>query len=136
MSFSRLTLLPALAGLLSFAAADPNSICYSFGVDFVDEGHYFINNQSNDTFSCVSTFKGCNQGKADVLFVDPNGDELLCDQILTTPDDTPQLSSCPIKKNQMSSGNYIILVLGNNGDGQPFAWERGECCWIKLPHRH
>lgn len=102
-----------------------DSVCYSYGVDFVDEGHYFINTGSNDTFTCVSTFDGCNQDEAEVLFVDPAGDETFCSQIPTLPDDTAQLSNCPVLKSSMTSGHYIILILGNNGIGQPYAWQRG-----------
>jgi hypothetical protein len=103
---------------------NPDSVCYSYGVDFTDDGHYFINTLSNDDFTSVSTFEGCNQGLSEVLFVDPNGDEVLCSELPTTPDDTPQLSTCPLKKSQMFSGEYILLLFGNNGNGQPFAWER------------
>lgn len=135
MSVSRFFSVTALAALLSFAQSqndtgtifDPDSICYSYGVDFVDEGHYFINSQSTEQFSAVSTFKGCNSGEADILLVDPNDIEYLCDDIPTTPDDTKQLSNCPIQKDQMSSGHWLLLILGNNGDypAQPFAWQRG-----------
>ncbi|KAF2869684.1 hypothetical protein BDV95DRAFT_83776 [Massariosphaeria phaeospora] len=116
--------LPAIAALFALAAADPNSVCYSYGVDFVDEGHYFINTLSNEQFTCVSTFRGCNDDLADVLLVDPSGDESLCSQIGTVPENDPKLSTCPILKNQMTSGEYIILILGNNDDGNPFAWQR------------
>ncbi|KAF2264477.1 hypothetical protein CC78DRAFT_533076 [Lojkania enalia] len=124
MYFPRLTYLPVAAALLSFGLTDPNSVCFSFGVDFVDEGDYFINSQSNESFTCVSTFQGCNEDVADVLLVDPSGDEYLCSQIPTTPADTPQLSTCPILKSQMVSGDWMVLVLGNNDDGFPFAWQR------------
>lgn len=125
MLFSPLFRLSPFAVLLSLAFADPNSVCLSYGVDFTDEGHYFINQLSSESFTCVSTFKGCNQGVADVLLVNPSDEEYLCSQIPTTPEDTPELSTCPILKSQMTSGDWIILVLGNNGDGNPFAWERG-----------
>lgn len=130
MSVSRYVSLTAFAALLSLAASDvfdPDSICYSYGVDFVDEGSYFINSLSSDPFTSVSTFKGCNTGLADILLVAPDNEEYLCDDIPTTPDDTAQLSKCPILKNQMSSGHWLLLILGNNGDypAQPFAWQRG-----------
>lgn len=131
MPVSRFLSLTAIAALLSFAASDdvydPDSICYSYGVDFVDEGHYFINSLSTDPFSSVSTFKGCNTDVADILLVDPDDIEYLCDDIPTTPSDTNQLSKCPINKNQMSSGHWLLLILGNNGayPAQPFAWQRG-----------
>jgi hypothetical protein len=134
MPVSRFLSVTAFAALLSLTKSqtdtgtifNPDSICYSYGVDFVDEGHYFINSQSTEQFSAVSTFKGCNSGEADILLVDPNDIEYLCDDIATTPDDTKQLSKCPIQKDQMSSGHWLLLILGNNGDypAQPFAWQR------------
>ncbi|KAH7110835.1 hypothetical protein B0J11DRAFT_202806 [Dendryphion nanum] len=124
MFSSRFHRFSAFAALLSLTTGDVNSVCYSYGVDFVDEGHYFINSQSTESFTCVSTFKGCNPDIAEVLIVDPNGDEHICSQVQTTPADDPKLSTCPILKNQMQSGAWIILVIGNNDDGFPFAWQR------------
>ncbi|KAF2691054.1 hypothetical protein K458DRAFT_355509 [Lentithecium fluviatile CBS 122367] len=131
MPFSRALGLSAFAALLSSAVStgttnphNPDSICYSYGVDFVDEGHYFINTLSSENFTSVSTFEGCNEDTSEVLFVDPAGDEYLCSQIPTLPDDTPQLSTCPILKSQMAPGDYILLLIGNNDNGQPFAWQR------------
>lgn len=125
MYSSRLLSFTAVAALLSLALTDPNSVCLSYGVDFVDDGHYFINTNSQEAFTCVSTFKGCNEDVADVLLVDPSGDEYLCSEVGTTPADTPKLSTCPILKNQMVSGEWIIILVGNNDDGFPFAWQRG-----------
>jgi hypothetical protein len=127
MSLSRSFLPTAFAALLSSVKAD-SDVCYSYGVDFVDEGHYFINSQLSEKFSSVSYFKGCNQDIADVLLVEPEGvnsQEYLCDQIPTYPDQDLKTSTCPIEKDQMISGHWLLLVLGNNGDGgQPFAWQR------------
>jgi hypothetical protein len=125
MYTSRFASLSAFAALLSLAVADTNSVCLSYGIDFVDEGHYFINTNSNEAFTCVSTFQGCNQDVADILLVDPSGDEYLCSQVPTTPANTPQLSTCPLLKSQVVSGEWIIIVIGNNDDGFPFAWQRG-----------
>ncbi|KAF2131519.1 hypothetical protein P153DRAFT_365098 [Dothidotthia symphoricarpi CBS 119687] len=123
--FSRPLSLTAFAALLSLVTSDPESICYSYGVDFVDEGSYFINEASTEAFTAVSTFKGCQADLSDILFVDPNDTEYLCSKVETTPDDDPKLSTCPIQKSQMSSGHWILLILGNNGkEGQPFAWQR------------
>ncbi|KAF2447691.1 hypothetical protein P171DRAFT_461869 [Karstenula rhodostoma CBS 690.94] len=127
MASVRLIHLVAAAVFLVLSVADPNSVCYSYGVDFVDEGDYFINN-SNESFTCVSTFQGCNKGPdpAEILFVDPNNEEYLCSEVQTTPADTPMLSTCPFTKNEMISGHNMILVIGNNDDGEPFAWQRGQ----------
>lgn len=127
MTFSRSFPIVALAALLSVVKADTNSICYSYGVDFLDEGHYFINSGLTDKFSSVSYFQGCNQDKADVLLIEPAGvstTEYLCDRMPTFPENELQTSICPIEKNKMISGHWILLVTGNNGDGQPFAWQR------------
>jgi len=138
MSVFRYSSLAAFAALLCLVTAgtvydsysdpvyDSDSICYSYGVDFLDEGNYFINSNSNESFSAVSTFKGCNTDVADILLIDPEDVEYICDDVPTTPDDTNQLSGCPIRKNQMSSGHWILLILGDNGayPAQPFAWQR------------
>lgn len=122
------TRFSALASAIVFAltaSADPNSVCNSFGIDFQDEGHYFINQASNESFTAVSQFEGCNTGDpADVALVDPSGDELYCSDVATTPNDVSMVSTCPIQKNQMVSGHWILLIFGNNGDGQPFAYQR------------
>jgi hypothetical protein len=87
MAFSRYLLLAAFATFLSFVHGDSTAICYSYGVDFVDEGSYFINQQLTEKFAAVSYFQGCNQDIADVLLVEPEGvnsQEYLCDQIPTS----------------------------------------------------
>lgn len=129
MYSSNINRLSVFAALLAISTGDPNSVCRSYGVDFVDEGRYFINSQSTESFTCVSTFEGCNQDIADVLFarVGSEGestDEYICTQVETTPANEPKLSTCPILKSQMKSGSWIILVIGNNDDGFPFAWQR------------
>jgi hypothetical protein len=128
MAFSRSFSLAAFAALVSLVKSDSKAICYSYGVDFVDEGHYFINSQLTEKFSSVSYFQGCEQDNADVLLIAPDGSsprEYLCDEIPTTPENELKLSTCPIQKNQMFSGHWLLLVLGNNGkNGQPFAWQR------------
>lgn len=125
MYSTRFFVLSASAVFLSLAVANTNSTCNTFGIDFVDGNTYFINTLSSDDFTCVSQFEGCNSDVADVLLVDPTGEEYLCSEIPTTPDDTSQMSTCPIEKSQMISGLWRILVLGNNGDGNPLAAERG-----------
>ncbi|KAK3116539.1 hypothetical protein LTR53_002963 [Teratosphaeriaceae sp. CCFEE 6253] len=104
---------------------DPDSVCSVYGVDIQGGGSYFINSNSNDNFTAVSEFEGCNAGVASVLLVnDQTSAEYECTALPTTPDDTPRMSSCPILKSQMSSGSWTILTIGNNGDGQPFSYQR------------
>ncbi|KAF2198659.1 hypothetical protein GQ43DRAFT_378079 [Delitschia confertaspora ATCC 74209] len=122
---SRLYSLSVFACAIRYVTADAESDCRSSGVDFVDGQSYFINSLSSDPFTCVSTFSGCRKGFADVLLVDPAGDEFLCSQV-PTENGPPEMSTCPILKNQMASGDWIILILGNNADGWPFAWQRAD----------
>jgi hypothetical protein len=138
--YSRSIFLSAIAASLSLVSSDgvdnPDAICYSYGVDFIDEGSYFINSQSTEDFTSTSYFKGCNDDVADVLLIAPDDysgeKESLCNQIPTVPDKQNEVSTCSIKKNQMISGHWLLLVTGNNGDGgQPFAWQRG-----MYPHLH
>ncbi|KAI4660485.1 uncharacterized protein J4E78_005188 [Alternaria triticimaculans] len=139
--YSRSMFLAVAAASITLVKADDpfgssGGICYAYGVDFIDEGSYFIDSESTEDFSAVTYFKGCNaDGMADVVLVAPDveettGEEYLCDKIPTTPDDTNQVADCPIKKNQMSSGHWLLLILGDNeanedgSNGQPFAWQR------------
>ncbi|KAK4984633.1 hypothetical protein LTR50_006483 [Elasticomyces elasticus] len=128
MSIRSRILLPLAAGVIfasnALALNGTNSICLSYGIDFISGGNYFINTNSNESFTSVSQFEGCNAGKANILLVDPKSDQYECTDVPTTPDDVSQMSTCPLFKNQMYSGDWSILILGNNGDGNPFAYER------------
>ncbi|KAK1814195.1 hypothetical protein LTR12_011393 [Friedmanniomyces endolithicus] len=114
-----------------------DSACSVFGIDFQGGGSYFINSNSNDNFTLVAEFEGCesfytheclSQGQndtADIILVnDQTLDEYECSRLPTVPDDTRQMSTCPVLKSQMSSGNWSILTLGNNGNGDPFSYQR------------
>lgn len=68
--------------------------CVSFGVDFQDGGFYFQNSLSNDPFTFVSTFQGCEaDGVANNLLQIPSGDEIFCSNTTLQPDLTPELST-------------------------------------------
>jgi len=115
--------------LLAFAQdasddSDASQQCQSFGVDFQDQGSYFQNISSSDPFSFVSIFEGCQNDEANNILVDPNGDEYLCTDTDLQPDDTNELSTCPIDKDQMWSGDWSIVIISNNGDADPIAYER------------
>lgn len=73
--------------------------------------------------------------------VDPNANEYQCTDTPLSPDDTPETStwyappfaitakfsliiSSPIDKDQLWSGDWSILIISNNGDGDPIAYER------------
>jgi len=86
-------------------------------------------------------YQGCQNDTAYNLLIDPNGDQTLCSDTNLQPDDTDQLSTwsvfidiyltvklanpnSPIQKNQLSSGNWSVVVITNNGDGEQAAYER------------
>lgn len=112
-----------------------STTCNAFGIDFQDGGSYFIDSRSNASYTCVSQFEGCQNDTASVLLVnDQTSDQYECTSVPTLPDDTSQLSTCPIDQNQMTTGNWSILALGNNGDdGAPFAWERNFYLKVGIP---
>ena len=100
-------------------------VCSTSGVNYQDGGDYFINTNSNQAFLIVSTFSGCNNDTADVSLVNEStGDQYDCGQVLTVPNGVPQTATCPVLKSQFTSGTYLIITVGNNGDGQPFAYQR------------
>lgn len=122
---SRLAVLAAAVTLANGASAqDPESSCVSYGIDFQNDGSYFINQALTENFTAVSEFEGCSGGTTDILLVDPNNKEYLCSDVPVTPDDTPQLSTCPILKSQMFSGDWLILLFGNNEDEASYAYQR------------
>ncbi|OCL00380.1 uncharacterized protein K441DRAFT_533440 [Cenococcum geophilum 1.58] len=111
-------------GLLALLARRSLADCNSFGMDFQNGGAYFQNSLSTEPFTFVSEFEGCNNDTANNVLVDPTGEQYLCTDTNLTPDDTNQMSTCPLNKNQLSSGAWSVLILSNNGDGDPIAYER------------
>ena len=102
-----------------------SSVCSTSGVNYLDGGDYFINTNSNQAFTIVSTFSGCNNDTADVSLVNEStGDQYDCGSVLTVPNGVPQTATCLVLKSQFTSGTYLIITVGNNGNGQPFAYQR------------
>ncbi|KAF2655214.1 hypothetical protein K491DRAFT_434841 [Lophiostoma macrostomum CBS 122681] len=106
------------------AQDDPEQTCYSYGIDFQNGGSYFQNSLSNDNFTFVSQYSGCQNDFAYNILVDPNGDQTLCSNTNLQPDDTNMLSTCPIEKSQLFSGPWSIVILSDNGDDPSIAYER------------
>ena len=101
------------------------SSCHVYGIDFVNGGNYFITSTSGANFTCVSQFDGCQGGNASILLVnDQDGAQYECSSIPTTPSNTSQLSTCPINQDQLTSGNWSIITLGDDAESGPFAWQR------------
>ncbi|KAI6862627.1 hypothetical protein KC323_g5393 [Hortaea werneckii] len=102
-----------------------DSTCQVFGLDFQDGGSYFLNSNSSQNFMASYLFKGCNDAIADVMLVNMNnGDQYFCSSVPTVPDNSTQVSTCPVQHSQLTTANYSIITLGNNGKGNPFAVQR------------
>ncbi|RMY60460.1 hypothetical protein D0865_01520 [Hortaea werneckii] len=101
------------------------STCQVFGLDFQDGGSYFLNSNSSQNLMASYQFRGCNDATADVMLVNMNnGDQYFCSSVPTVPDNTTQVSICPVQHGQLMTANYSIITLGNNGNGNPFAVRR------------
>ncbi|RDW91714.1 hypothetical protein BP5796_02879 [Coleophoma crateriformis] len=111
--------IAVLISVISSVHAD----CVSFGIDFQDGGSYFINSLDTSLFTSVVEFEGCS-GSANVILEAPNEDSWLCSDIDASQDDVTELSTCPISKNQMYSGTWVLVLLSNNGDGSSFSSQR------------
>ncbi|CZT24828.1 uncharacterized protein RCC_10556 [Ramularia collo-cygni] len=117
------TLITLAMGLLSVGAVVHG--CESHGVDFQNGGGpYFQNQTSLEPFSFVSIYEKCEADVATNILVDPVGDEYLCSDTPLQPDDTNQMSTCPLVKNEMFSGRWAVLILSNNGEAEPVGFER------------
>ncbi|KAK8219388.1 hypothetical protein M8818_001123 [Zalaria obscura] len=121
--------LLTVAAVALFVAAglaqdDPDSTCLSYGIDFVNGNEYFINENSTADFTFVSQFNGCNNDTAYAMLSSPTGDEYDCSDVPTVPSLVSEMSTCDIEKDQMYSGWWLILILGNNLNGNPFAYQR------------
>ncbi|KAK5739199.1 hypothetical protein LTR17_005500 [Elasticomyces elasticus] len=135
-----LTAVALSAGFLAYTTyaqddytCDQPNPCVSYGIDIQGGGEYFQNVTSNDNVTFVSVFEGCQPDVANNILVDPNGDELQCSDTNLTPDDSEQLSSCPIEKNQLESGDWSIIIISNNGDSCPIAYERDFYLSVGIP---
>lgn len=98
--------------------------CQSFGVDFESGGSYFQNSLSTDPFTAVQEFEGCQNDTSNNVLVDPNGDQYMCSDTPLQPDDTPELTTCPVDKDQLYTGEWSLLIISNNGGCEPIAYER------------
>ncbi|KAK5117256.1 hypothetical protein LTR62_005873 [Meristemomyces frigidus] len=116
------------ASRTNYSASDDSSSssqCLVFGVDYQSDQSYFINSASTANFTLVEQFANCGNTSAHILFVnDETLDEYECTMVLTAPEDVSQMSSCPVKQGSLSSGNYTIITMGTDAEGDPFAYQR------------
>ncbi|GAB7350364.1 hypothetical protein MBLNU459_g0992t1 [Dothideomycetes sp. NU459] len=122
MRWSRV--LQALAAFrLSFPIVSAE--CDTYGIDYVDGGSYFLNIDSDAVFTLVQEFSGCQNDTADNIIVDPNGDQSECSDTPLIPDYTPQTVTCSNwTQNEMYSGEWSLVIISNNGDADPIAYQR------------
>lgn len=90
----------------------PDQTCEVYGVDFQDGQKYFQNKNSSELFSFVQQFQGlhasspllnhsivliqatgCDDDFAYNLFVDPDGNQVICSNTDLQPDNTNELST-------------------------------------------
>ncbi|KAL1591750.1 hypothetical protein SLS60_011749 [Paraconiothyrium brasiliense] len=122
---SRFVTAVGLAALKTREDSEPSpAVCHAYGMDFQGNGQYFQNSLSNDNFTFVEQFEGCNSDVAYNIIVDPKGTQSLCTETNLTPDYTNMLSTCPLLKSQLVSGSWSLIVISNNGDGSPLAAQR------------
>ncbi|KAH7135741.1 hypothetical protein B0J11DRAFT_168855 [Dendryphion nanum] len=124
MTTSILLAVAALGLRTTLAASTSYPECLSFGMDFQNDGAYFQNSLSNDNFTFVSQFDNCQDDFAYNILIDPKGDQVLCSDTPLRPDDTNQLSTCPVKKSELISGDWSVVIMSDNGDGESIAYER------------
>lgn len=120
-------LLHALIPTLSFVQiclGQECGDCQSYGIDFLNGGSYFQNSDSTDPFTALQEFEGCANDTSNNIFVDADGDQFECSLSQLQPDDTPQLVTCPVNKNELIDGEYSLLIISNNGDCDPIAYQR------------
>ncbi|KAJ9635074.1 hypothetical protein H2199_008560 [Coniosporium tulheliwenetii] len=117
--------LGLMAWLAQRALSQTYNPCVSYGMDFQNGGSYCQNASSTDPFTFVSQFDGCQVDTAVNLLIDPSGNQYQCSYTNLTPDDTDQLATCPLNKDQLTSGEWSVVVLSNNGaSGEPIAYQR------------
>lgn len=115
----------ALGGfLLQICLGQECQECQSYGIDFLSGGSYFQNSESTEAFTALQEFEGCANDTANNIFIDPNGEWFECTLSQLTPDDTPQLVTCPINKNQLFDGDWTLEIISNNGGCDPIAYRR------------
>jgi len=130
---SSLRVLALATTISTVLAQDQYPTCESWGIDFQDKGSYFQNKSSSDPFTFVSTFEGCQNDLASNVLVDPSGDQYLCSETPLLPSDTYQMSTCPLEKDDLWSGAWSIIILSNNGDADPIAYQRDFSLEVAVP---
>ncbi|KAK6005037.1 hypothetical protein QM012_007816 [Aureobasidium pullulans] len=127
----RSTLLFAAASIGSRLAS---AQCEVYGIDIQNGGTYFENSQLTVPFTLVQEFSGCDNDTANNILVDPNGDQYECSDTPLTPAYTPETVTCSDwPQDKLYSGDWSLVVISNNGDGDPIAYQRDFSLTVGTP---
>lgn len=126
--------------------------CQVYGIDIQNGGTYFENSELTVPFSLVQEFSGCDNDTANVIInksilyilsanrpsqnilVDPNGDQYECSDTPLTPDYTPETVTCTDwPQDKLYSGDWSQVVISNNGDADPIAYQRDFSLTVGTP---
>ncbi|KAK3394867.1 hypothetical protein B0H63DRAFT_556017 [Podospora didyma] len=111
--FRHLWALLMLLVLRVTAVEATEAACTSYGVDYSNGGAYNIDATSNQYFTFITVFQGCNQETISPVLVGPDGNEYACSAIRTQPAGTQVTSTCGIPFSAMRSGTWKIIVSGD-----------------------
>jgi hypothetical protein len=68
------------------------------------------------------------------ILVDPNGDQYECSDTPLTPDFTPETDTCnDWPQDKLYSGDWSLVVISNNGDADPIAFQRDFALSVGTP---
>ncbi|KAI4763402.1 hypothetical protein E4T52_04609 [Aureobasidium sp. EXF-3400] len=108
--------------------------CQVYGIDIQNGGTYFENSELTVPFSLVQEFSGCDNDTANNIIVDPNGDQYECSDTPLLPDYTPETVSCSDwPQDKLYSGDWSLVVISNNGDADPIAYQRDFSLTVGTP---
>jgi hypothetical protein len=136
----------------SLASGLASAQCQVYGIDIQSGGTYFENSQLTVPFSLVQEFSGCDNDTANVwpsttssynqiliqkqqnILVDPNGDQYECSDTPLIPDYTPETVTCnDWPQDKLYSGDWSLVVISNNGDADPIAFQRDFALSVGTP---
>lgn len=102
----------SLIALLALVAVRVSAQCVSYGIDYANGGEYYIDASSNQYFSFVTVFQGCQMETINPVLVDPNNNQYSCSSINTLPAGNQMTSTCGIPFSAMKSGQWRIIMAG------------------------
>ncbi|KAK4194999.1 hypothetical protein QBC40DRAFT_269641 [Triangularia verruculosa] len=99
--------------LLFFLVIGFSSACTSYGVDYSNGGAYYIDGSSNQYFSFITIFQSCGPESISPVLIGPDDNQYVCSVIGTGQAGVQVTSTCGIPFSAMKSGNWKIILSGN-----------------------